>query len=119
MNKVEKDEIVKLNDTEIWEFRNVESTGMMGMRGGMPHPIHIHGLQFQIIGRENKSKNNAAWQDLKSGYVDQGWKDTMLVMPGERVKLLLKFEDYKGQFLYHCHNLEHEDMGMMRNYLVR
>ncbi len=119
MNKVEKDEIVKLNDTEVWEFRNVESMGMMGMRGAMPHPIHIHGLQFQIIGRENKAKNNTAWQDLKSGYVDQGWKDTMLVMPGEHVKLLLKFEDYKGQFLYHCHNLEHEDMGMMRNYLVR
>lgn len=48
-----------------------------------------------------------------------GWKDTVLVMPGERVKLLLKFEDYPGMYLYHCHNLEHEDQGMMRNLLVQ
>jgi FtsP/CotA-like multicopper oxidase with cupredoxin domain len=47
-----------------------------------------------------------------------GWKDTVLLMPGERIKLLVRFEDYAGLFLYHCHNLEHEDMGMMRNYLV-
>jgi FtsP/CotA-like multicopper oxidase with cupredoxin domain len=50
--------------------------------------------------------------------VDEGWKDTVLLMPGERIKLLVRFEDYPGLFLYHCHNLEHEDMGMMRNYLV-
>ena len=43
----------------------------------------------------------------------------VLVMPGERVKLLLKFEDYEGLYLYHCHNLEHEDQGMMRNFLVK
>ena len=49
---------------------------------------------------------------------DAGWKDTVLLMPGERVKFLVRFGDYSGLFLYHCHNLEHEDMGMMRNYLV-
>ncbi len=119
MNEVAKDEIVKLNTTEVWEIRNVESQGMMGMRGSMPHPIHIHGLQFLIIERKNVSKNQSAWNDVKEGYVDEGWKDTVLVMPGEHVKVLLKFEDYKGQFLYHCHNLEHEDKGMMRNYEVR
>jgi FtsP/CotA-like multicopper oxidase with cupredoxin domain len=36
----------------------------------------------------------------------------------ERLKVLVRFGDYPGLFLYHCHNLEHEDMGMMRNYLV-
>jgi FtsP/CotA-like multicopper oxidase with cupredoxin domain len=45
-------------------------------------------------------------------------KDTVLLMPGERVELLVRFGDYAGLFLYHCHNLEHEDMGMMRNFLV-
>jgi len=118
MNEVANDEKVKLNTTEVWEIRNVESRGMMGMRGSMPHPIHIHGLQFQIIERKNVSRNQSAWKDVKDGYVDQGWKDTVLVMPGEHVKVLLKFEDFKGQFLYHCHNLEHEDKGMMRNYEV-
>jgi FtsP/CotA-like multicopper oxidase with cupredoxin domain len=39
-------------------------------------------------------------------------------MPGEQVKVLLKFEDFTGLYLYHCHTLEHEDMGMMRNYRV-
>ena len=49
--------------------------------------------------------------------MDEGWKDTVMVMPGERVKVLLKFVD-PGLFVYHCHNLEHEDQGMMRNYRV-
>ena len=39
-------------------------------------------------------------------------------MPGDRVKLLLRFEDYPGLYLYHCHMLEHEDSGLMRNYRV-
>ena len=56
---------------------------------------------------------------LYDGYLDEGWKDTVLVMPGERVRLMMRFADYDGLFLYHCHNLEHEDMGMMRNYYVR
>jgi FtsP/CotA-like multicopper oxidase with cupredoxin domain len=51
--------------------------------------------------------------------VDEGWKDTVLLMPGERIRILVDFDDYPGMFLYHCHNLEHEDMGMMRNYFVR
>ena len=40
-------------------------------------------------------------------------------MPGERVRLLMKFTDYTGLYLFHCHILEHEDLGMMRNYLVK
>ena len=82
--------------------------GMMGMMN-MPHPIHLHGKQFQVLERRGVTHN---------GYVDEGWKDTVLLMAGERIKLLVRFEDYPGLFLYHCHNLEHEDMGMMRNYLV-
>lgn len=82
---------------------------MMGMMQ-MPHPMHIHGLQFQVLERENVAHN---------GYVNEGWKDTVLLMPGERVKLLIKYEDFTGLYLCHCHNLEHEDMGMMRNYLIR
>lgn len=92
----------------------------MGMMGGMtlPHPIHVHSLQYQIIEREISPSNRGAWASLRDGFVDEGWHDTVLVMPGERVKILLKFEDYTGLYLYHCHNLEHEDMGMMRNFRV-
>jgi len=51
--------------------------------------------------------------------VDEGRHDTILLMPGERVQILIRFSNYEGMFMYHCHNLEHEDMGMMRNFLVR
>jgi len=83
----------------------------MGMMGGMnlPHPMHLHGLQFQVLERQGVRHE---------GYVDEGWKDTVLLMPGEKIKILVRFADYPGLFLYHCHNLEHEDMGMMRNYLI-
>ena len=119
MHSVAKDEIVRLGDLEVWKFENVAGAGM-GMMGGMnlPHPMHVHGLQFQVIERQISSAGLAAWQTLGEGFVDEGWHDTVLVMPGEKLKVLLKFEDFTGLYLYHCHNLEHEDMGMMRNYRV-
>jgi FtsP/CotA-like multicopper oxidase with cupredoxin domain len=42
----------------------------------------------------------------------------VLVQPSERVRVLLSFDAFRGLFLYHCHNLVHEDMGMMRNFRV-
>ncbi len=119
MNEVDRDEVVKLGDLEMWQFTN-QSGGGTGMMGGtaLPHPMHIHGLQFQIVSREIDSSGRSDWETLSDGFVDDGWHDTVLVLPGERVKILLKFEDYEGLYLYHCHNLEHEDMGMMRNYRV-
>jgi len=116
MTSVAQDEIVKLGDLEVWEFANQSGSGMGMMGGGMalPHPMHVHGLQYQIIERSGGEE----WTSLREGFVDEGWHDTVLVTPGERVKVLLKFEDFTGLYLYHCHNLEHEDMGMMRNYLV-
>ena len=109
MREVAGDEKVRLNTLEVWEFVN-EGNGM-GMMGGMnmPHPMHLHGMQFQVLERRGVRHD---------GYVDEGWKDTVLLMPGERIRLLVRFADYPGLFLYHCHNLEHEDMGMMRNYLI-
>lgn len=121
MGSVAADETVKLNTLEVWEFINQPGTmsmGTMKMTSETAHPIHIHGLQFQVIGREVRQDKTADWGTVSAGFVDEGWKDTVLVMPGERVKLLLKFENYAGLYLYHCHNLEHEDLGMMRNYRI-
>jgi len=118
MTEVASDEKVKLNTTEIWRFINGGNTGM-GMMGNMmqmPHPVHIHQLQFRII--ERKMGNSILWEHFKDGFVDEGWKDTFLLLPGMEVKVLISFKDFPGLFLYHCHNLEHEDMGMMRNYLI-
>ena len=82
--------------------------------------MHIHGLQFRVLSRQapTNATQRANWETVKDGYVDEGWKDTVLLMPGEGIQLQLQFQDYTGLYLYHCHNLEHEDMGMMRNYRV-
>jgi FtsP/CotA-like multicopper oxidase with cupredoxin domain len=76
-------------------------------------------VQFRVVGRQVLPNAMAGWREVNEGFVDEGWKDTVLVMSGERVRLLMQFSDYSGMFLYHCHNLEHEDMGMMRNFLIR
>ena len=110
-------ETVRLGSHEVWEFRNEASGGMMGMV--MAHSMHVHGLQFRVIGRSIAGEFARPYATVKSGFVDEGWKDTVLVMPGERVRVLLGFADYPGLFLYHCHMLEHEDSGLMRNYLVK
>ena len=116
MEEVADDEIVKLGTTEVWQFENEASMGMMG---GMPHPLHVHGVQYRIIKRSVASGAMSAWNGLSAGFVDEGWKDVVLVMPGERVQVLIRFNNYPGLFVYHCHNLEHEDMGMMRNFLIK
>ena len=118
MDVVAPEEIVKLNTLELWEIVNETNPGEMMDPLGMAHPIHIHGGQFQVIGREVLPELRAGWEGVKDGYVDEGWKDTVLVMPGERVRLLMAFRDYPGTYVYHCHNIEHEDGGMMRNYRV-
>jgi FtsP/CotA-like multicopper oxidase with cupredoxin domain len=113
MDVVARNEVVRLGDLEVWEFVN-QSRHM-----AMPHPMHVHEVQFQVIEREVLPAYADLSRELSDGYVDEGWKDTVLLMPGERVKILLKFEHYEGLYLYHCHNLEHEDLGMMRNYRVK
>jgi len=104
--RVARDEIVALGSTEIWEFHNTTM---------MPHPMHVHGLQFGVVGRHGSNVDH----DLRAGLVDEGRHDVVLVLPGERVRIALRFEDFDGLYMYHCHNMEHEDNGMMRYYRVR
>jgi FtsP/CotA-like multicopper oxidase with cupredoxin domain len=49
---------------------------------------------------------------------ERGWKDTVSVDKGEEVKLIMKFDGYRGRYLMHCHNLEHEDHSMMARFDV-
>ncbi len=96
------DETVSFGATETWEFDN--STG------DEAHPMHIHGVQFQVVSRIGG--RNAVFPQEK------GWKDTVLVAPNEKVQVIMKFEQ-KGKFVFHCHNLEHGDDGMMLNFEVK
>ena len=116
MNDIRADEVIPVNSLQLMQFDN----GFYGGHGmAMPHPMHLHGEQFQIIKREVNSRHQQAFASVAEGLVDNGWKDTVLVMPGERVTFLKPFNDFKGLFMYHCHNLEHEDMGMMRDFLIK
>ncbi|MHB0858590.1 MAG: multicopper oxidase family protein [Anaerolineae bacterium] len=119
MNEAAEDEVVKLDTTEVWEFINARNPGQMMDSDGMAHPIHLHGVQFNVLERQVLPELQAGWDTVREGYVDEGWKDTVMLMTGERVKLLVRFTDFTGDFVYHCHNLEHEDGGMMRNYRVK
>ena len=96
------DETVSAGATEIWEFDN--------SRGDEIHPMHIHGVQFQVLERIGGRNKLLASEN--------GWKDTVLLMPGEKVKVIMTFPNYRGVFVFHCHNLEHEDDGMMLNYRI-
>ena len=120
MLNADAEETVKVNTLQVIEFDNGYSQGGMGMgmMSGLPHPMHIHGQQFQVIERVVREDRRKDYETVSLGFVDDGWKDVVLVMPGEKVTLLKRFDDYKGLFLYHCHNLEHEEMGMMRNFNV-
>lgn len=117
LEDVDPQEQIPLNTLQAIEFDNGYSAGSGMMR--MAHPMHIHGQPFQILRREVNAVAAQGYDTVKDGFVDEGWKDTVLVMPGEKVTLLKRFDDFPGMFLYHCHNLEHEEMGMMRNFYVK
>ncbi len=91
--------------------------GMMGMMD-MAHPIHLHGEPFEILSRSYNGADADAYATIRDGLIDSGLKDTVLVSPGETIRIAKPFHDFKGRFMYHCHNLEHEDMGMMREFSV-
>ncbi len=94
------DENVAANATEIWIFDNSQ--------GDEPHPIHLHGVHFQVLERTGGRRQLTA--------SESGWKDTVLLLPQEKVKLIIPFATLSGVFVFHCHNLEHEDDGMMLQY---
>ncbi len=108
MEAVAEDEMVYRDEIMAWEWINASP---------IPHPMHIHNVQFQVVQR-NAASTPSSYSTVNQGFVDSGWKDTVLVWPGERVKIAMKFGPDTGMYMYHCHILEHEDMTMMRNYMI-
>jgi len=90
------DELVAAGTTEIWNVSNVSM---------MEHPFHAHAIQWQVLDRNN----------LPPVGSDLGWKDTVLVKPGESIRIIGRFDPLVniGKYMYHCHILEHEESGMM------
>ena len=86
----------QLDSTEIWQFRTDFS-----------HPLHLHLVHFHVLSHNGRP-----------GPWDAGWKDTIDLGPGQTANILVNFQGYRGRYVFHCHNLEHEDMGMMANFEV-
>jgi FtsP/CotA-like multicopper oxidase with cupredoxin domain len=87
----------KLGQLEIWRFTT-----------NLHHPVHLHLDHFQVISRNNG----------EPGAYDAGWKDTVDLPPADAVEVAVRFTDYAGTFMLHCHNLEHEDMAMMADFVT-
>lgn len=103
-------ETVGSDTVELWEFVNYSP---------MVHPMHLHGRAFQVTSRSWDNDSAAgSWAVIESGVIDSGLRDTVLVWPGQRVQIAVPFDAHLGYFMYHCHILEHEDAGMMRNFHV-
>ncbi|WP_201339418.1 multicopper oxidase domain-containing protein [Isorropodon fossajaponicum symbiont] len=99
MNRI--DEVVKAGSVEIWTIEN---------HSMVPHPFHTHNVQFKIISRRGGAQGH-----------ELGHKDVVLVHPDEKVKVLIKFSEFSDEnipYMYHCHILEHEDRGMMGQFVV-
>ncbi|GAB2589353.1 multicopper oxidase family protein [Kribbella endophytica] len=88
------DVTVRLGDVEIWR-----------LVADVHHPVHLHLVGFRILSRSGKAPLPH----------DAGLKDTVALRPGESVELITRFDGYRGRYLFHCHNAEHEDMAMMAN----
>jgi spore coat protein A, manganese oxidase len=86
----------KLGSTEIWQLQTDFS-----------HPLHLHLVHFRVLSHSGRP-----------GLFDSGYKDTIDLAPGQIARILIRFDGYKGRYVFHCHNLEHEDMAMMGNFEV-
>jgi spore coat protein A, manganese oxidase len=88
---------VRRGTTEIWTVRNED------VELGIPHTFHLHLVQFQVLDRDGAKPPPSEW----------GLKDTVLIDPGKSIRIKANFTDYVGRYVYHCHMLEHSELGMM------
>jgi FtsP/CotA-like multicopper oxidase with cupredoxin domain len=92
------DATTTLGATEIWQIENLV---------GMDHPFHLHGFRFQVLDVDG----------VPVAY--RSWKDTVNVPKHGTVRFIVRFDDYPGKWMFHCHILDHEDHGMMGVFEVR
>jgi blue copper oxidase len=92
---------VPFGDVERW---------VLVTNGNGPHPVHVHGAHFQVMSRTGGRGRVFDWE--------RGWKDTVVVNDKETVEILIQFVAHRGLYVVHCHQLAHEDGGMMANFEV-
>ena len=103
-----------LGTTEIWRFIN---------DSGVSHPMHMHLVAFQVLDRDGFTRGPGG-EIIPDGNPqlppaeERGWKDTAMVAPNQILRVIARFEDYTGNYPYHCHILSHEDNEMMRQFTV-
>jgi spore coat protein A len=84
------------------------STELWRISSDAEQPVHLHGVHFQVA--------DSGWHGHHQAEVS--WKDTVALRAHQRVELLIPFTASRGRYVFHCHNLEHEDMAMMANFEV-
>ena len=106
---------VKRGSMETWLIEND--------RASMPHPMHIHGFQFRVLERRGSPRQVRALAGPQGLLPqDRGLVDTVHIWPGEAVRIVMDFaQPFSGDqdYVFHCHNLEHEEAGMMVRYRVK
>jgi FtsP/CotA-like multicopper oxidase with cupredoxin domain len=95
---------------EIWTLENSS--------GGWWHPIHIHSEFFRVLKRNGQIPTITARNPVVAERDGLAKRDTILLKGGDTVEVFLKFHDHLGPFVFHCHNMEHEDMAMMARFDV-
>ncbi len=104
---------VPLGATEIWSFANAS---------GLSHPMHMHLVQFRVLDRQPfvliDGNISTTGPPVPASGADLGYKDTVRVDPNEIVRVTATFKNYVGDYVYHCHILEHEDNEMMRQFEI-
>jgi len=114
-----------MHETPVTVQRGARETWLLrNNRASMPHPVHIHGFQFRVLERRDSPAQIKGLASRQNGLLPQdlGLLDTVLVWPGESVRIALDFgHPFSGDqtYMFHCHNLEHEDTGMMIGYKVK
>jgi FtsP/CotA-like multicopper oxidase with cupredoxin domain len=92
MDKARVDVSTTVGATEIWEIENVV---------GMDHPFHLHGFQFQVLDRDGVPEKFVAWKDMLN------------IPKHSSARIIVRYDDFPGKWMFHCHILDHEDHGMM------
>jgi FtsP/CotA-like multicopper oxidase with cupredoxin domain len=92
MDMARVDVSTRVGATEIWEIVNIV---------GMDHPFHLHGFQFQVLDRDG----------VPEPYV--AWKDMLNIPKHSTARIIVRYDDFPGKWMFHCHILDHEDHGMM------